>query len=135
LNRITAASVPSDMAGDSLFVDPFSLDDFGTYLKARLDESFAARRTLTMPPAGAPPALGGFEDATRTAVRLDTLRQEYVARLDRLISALTAAQIAAVAIAREYRTTDALAAADPAAIRTAVQPVNDVFAPGPAAHA
>lgn len=95
------------MAGDSLFVDPVSLDDFGTYLQARLDEAHAAR--LAMTTAGSSTALGGFEDAARTAARLDTLRRGYLERLDRLIGALTAAQAAAATIARRYRAADTLA--------------------------
>lgn len=123
------------LAGDKLFVDPQSLDDFGTYLQARLDEASSARLVLTNPPAAGLAALGGFDDATRTATRLDTLRREYVARLDRLISALTAAQTAATMIAHRYRTTDSLAAADPAAIRDAMQPVKDALDAGTVRHA
>jgi hypothetical protein len=120
---------------DTLFVDPLSLDDFGTYLQARLDEAFSVRVALTTAPMADQPALGGFEDATRTATRLDALRQEYVARLDRLISALVAAQVAASTIVQRYRDADALTAADPAAIHAAVQPVQDVLEPGTVGHA
>jgi len=123
------------LAVDTLFVDPLSLDDFGTYLQARLDEAFSARLALTAPPAADRPALGGFDDATRSATRLDALRQEYVARLDRLISALVAAQTATTMIVQRYRTTDALAAADPAAIHDAMQPVQNVLDAGTASHA
>jgi hypothetical protein len=123
------------MAGNSLFVDPHSIDDFRTYLQARLDESFSARLALTTAPAAELPALGRFDDAARTAARLDALRREYVARLDRLISALTAAETAAMMIAQRYRTADDLAAADPAEIRAAVRPVNDALEAGMASHA
>jgi hypothetical protein len=123
------------LAADSLFVDPLSLDDFGTYLQARLDEAHSARLTLMTVPAATPPPLGGFDDAHVTAARLDTLRREYVARLDRLIGALTAAQVATRTIAHQYRTVDDLAAADPAAIRDAVEPVKDALVPGVARDA
>jgi hypothetical protein len=102
------------MAGNSLFVDPYSIDDFRTYLQARLDESYAARLALTTAPAADLPALGRFDDAARTAARLDRLRREYVARLDRLIGALTAAETAALTIAQRYRTADDPGAADDA---------------------
>ena len=104
------------LAGNSLFVDPHSIDDFRTAVQSRLDESFSARLALTTAPAADLPALGRFDDATRTANRLDALRREYVARLDRLIAALTAAETATVTIAQRYRTADDLAAADPVAI-------------------
>ncbi|GAA0896083.1 hypothetical protein [Virgisporangium aurantiacum] len=123
------------MAGNSLFVDPYSIDDFRTYLQARLDESYSARLALTTAPAADLPALGRFDDAARTATRLDGLRREYVTRLDRLISALTAAENAAMTIAQRYRSADDLAGADPAEIRDAVRPVNDALDPGTARHA
>ncbi len=123
------------MAGNSILVDPLSLDDFGTYLQARLDEAFSARLALTTPPVAAPPPLGGFDDAATTAARLDTLRREYVARLDRLISALDAARTATAVVAQRYRAADALAAADPAAIRAAVLPVRAALDPGTANRA
>jgi hypothetical protein len=117
------------VAVGSLFVDPFSIDDFGTYLKARLDEAHSARLSLMTAPAAALPPLGGFDDAHVTAARLDTLRREYVARLDRLISALTAAQVATRTIAHQYRTVDELAAADPAMIGESVEPVTRALGP------
>jgi hypothetical protein len=123
------------LAADTLFVDPLSLDDFGTYLQARLDEAFSVRVALTTAPAADRPALGGFDDATRTATRLDALRQEYVARLDRLINALVAAQTATAMISQRYRDADALAAADPAAIHRAMQPIQDALVAGVAGHA
>jgi len=123
------------MAGDSLFVDPLSLDDFGTYLQVRLDDAVSARQVLTTAPAADPPALGGFDDATRTATRLDALRQEYLARLDRLIGALTAALTATGTVVQRYRTADALAAADPTAIRDVTRPVQDALSAGTADHA
>jgi hypothetical protein len=123
------------MTGNSLFVDPRSIDDFRTYLQARLDESFSARLALTTAPAADLPALGRFDDAARTAARLDALRREYVARLDRLIGALTAAETAAMTIAQRYRTADDLAGADPAEIRDAVRPVKDALDPGTPDHA
>jgi hypothetical protein len=123
------------VAVDSLFVDPLSLDDFGTFLQARLDEAHTARRSLMTAPAVSMPPLGGFDDARLTAARLDNLRREYVARLDRLISALTAAQVASRAIAHQYRTVDELAAADPGKIRDAVEPVQAALGPEAVRHA
>jgi hypothetical protein len=130
LNRDAVASVPSHVAVDALFVDPLSLDDFGTHLQARLDEAQSARLALMTAPAATLPPLGGFDDARATSARLDNLRREYVARLDRLIGALTAAQVATRTIAHQYRTVDELSAADPAKIRDAVEPVRAALGPG-----
>lgn len=130
MNQNVVASVPHHVAVDSLFVDPLSLHDFGTHLQARLDEAQSARLALMTAPATTLPPLGGFDDAHVTSARLDNLRREYVARLDRLIGALTAAQVAARAIAHEYRTVDELAAADPAKVRAAVEPVQSALGSG-----
>ena len=68
---------------------------------------------LTTAPATDPPALGGFFDARQTAGRLQVLHNEYIERLNRLISAVVGAQDATAAITQDYRTVEALNSANP----------------------
>ena len=78
---------------DKIGVSTLSLDQFHRTLQARLDESFAAIGTLSGPPGSQVPPLGTFVDATATAERYKRLHEQYTARLQRLVVALTAAQV------------------------------------------
>jgi len=82
------------MGSARLFVNPRVLRSFHQTLQTRVDEAQAA---LTMVESGPPllgpdPALGAFDDAIRTSYRHNQLRQDYVARMRRLVAALQAAQ-------------------------------------------
>jgi hypothetical protein len=92
------------MGVDEIRVDLLSLDDFNQRLGPRLDEAYAALAALTVAPGTVQPALGTFQDAQQTSARHQNLRDEYVARLRRLVDAVTTAQIVATTIAARYRT-------------------------------
>ncbi len=97
-------------AEDFTIVDPLSLADFHRTLQARLDEAYEVLARLD-PSAGADaagPALGGFQDGQEASHRHQDLREEYVARLRRLIAALTAAHAATASIIDKYTTVEAL---------------------------
>ena len=100
------------MAVDHTSVDLLSVDDFGQHLDARLREARAALTALTTGPGADRPPLGDFDDANETAERHEAMRAAYVARLQRLIDALTAAQETTGTIATSYRTVEASNAAD-----------------------
>src|SRR5688572_9667379 len=97
-------------AEDIVVVDTLSLADFHRTLQARLDEAYAvlARIDPTVGASAAAPALGGFEDAKRTAERHQRLRDEYLARLRYLIASLTAAHAATSAIIAQYHSVEEL---------------------------
>lgn len=97
-------------AEDLTIVDPLTLADFHRTLQARLDEAYQVLARLD-PEAGADaagPALGGFADAHEASQRHQDLRAEYVARLRRLIAALTAAHAATSAIITKYTSVEEL---------------------------
>lgn len=96
------------MALDETRVDFFSLDEFSRQLDRRLDEAQAALTMLTTGTGTDRPALGGFHDAHRTADVHADLRAEYLARLRRLVSALTAAQAGTATIMATYRAGEVL---------------------------
>jgi hypothetical protein len=98
-------------AEDIVVVDTLSLADFHRTLQARLDEAYAVLARLdpvVVGATGATPALGGFEDAQRAGERHQRLREEYLARLRRLIAALTAAHAATATIIAKYQSVEAL---------------------------
>lgn len=82
------------MGSSWLFLDPPALRAFHQTLQARLDEAQAALTMVESGPRllGADPMLGEFDDALRTNFRHNQLRQDYAARMRRLVSALQAAQ-------------------------------------------
>jgi hypothetical protein len=95
---------------DIVVVDTLSLADFHRTLQARLDEAYEVLARID-PAAGAnpaAPALGGFEDAKLTGERHQHLRDEYLARLRRLIASLTAAHAATAKIIAEYKSVEEL---------------------------
>src|SRR5215204_4089218 len=96
-------------AEDFVVVDTLSLADFHRTLQARLDEAYAMLARIdpaVVGTTGASPALCGFEDAVRTGERHRQLREEYLARVRRLIVALTAAHAATAAIIDRYRSVE-----------------------------
>jgi hypothetical protein len=97
-------------AEDFVVVDTLSLADFHRTLQARLDEAYAMLARIDPAVVGTTgaPALGGFEDALRTGERHQQLREEYLARVRRLIAALTAAHAATAAIIDRYRSVEEL---------------------------
>ncbi|HZM84590.1 MAG TPA: hypothetical protein VFC19_53395 [Candidatus Limnocylindrales bacterium] len=82
------------MGSSRLFVDPLALRVFNHTLQARLDEALAALNMIQSGPRllGPDPALGEFDDALRTSLRHNQLRQDYLDRLRRLVSALETAR-------------------------------------------
>jgi hypothetical protein len=82
------------MGSSRLFLDPLALRAFHQTLQARLDEAQAALTRVESGPRllGADPMLGEFADAINTSLRHNQLRQDYAARLGRLVSALEAAR-------------------------------------------
>ncbi len=81
------------MATEKIGVSTVSLDRFHRTLQARLDEASTAIGALSGPPGSQLPPLGTFVDATSTAGRYKRLHEQYTARLQRLVVALTAAQV------------------------------------------
>jgi ABC-type transporter Mla subunit MlaD len=115
------------MADENTTVDVLSLEDFHRTLAARLDEANAVLATMTSQLQGKPPALGGFQDATRTSGRYQTLHTEHVTRAQRLVDAVAAAQAATVAIIRNYRTTEARNEANAKDIARTMRSVDEVL--------
>ncbi|MEV6349560.1 hypothetical protein [Actinoplanes sp. NPDC051851] len=100
------------MGGDNTDIDLLSLEDFYRTLDSRLSEANAAVSSLTNSLKDRSPALGSFQDASKTATRYDTLYDEHLDRAKRLVSALTAAKTATSTILSNYRTTEARNHAD-----------------------
>jgi hypothetical protein len=90
------------MADDTTNVDVLSLEDFQRTLAARLSEVESAARKLAEA-GGQTPALGTFSDARACAAFYENLHQQYAQRLDRLKSAIVAAQTATSTIIDNYR--------------------------------
>jgi len=95
------------MTDDSTAVDVLSLEDFQATLTNRLSEVDSVIAGLNRD-LGAPPALGAFLDAKALAADFDTRRQQYADRLQRLRTAIVAAQTATATIIANYRTTEQL---------------------------
>jgi hypothetical protein len=110
------------MAVDQTSVDLLSLDDFGHHLDARLREARAALTALTTGPGADRPPLGDFDDANVTAERYEAMRVVYVARLQRLIDALIAAEETTGTIATSYLTLETRNAADTERIGAELRP-------------
>jgi hypothetical protein len=104
------------MGVDGIRVDLLSLHDFHDHLAPRRQEAEAALAALVdahrSPRGNTPraqrPELGQFHDAELTAGHYDALREDYLVRLRRLISAVAAAQNATAVALRTYRTVEAL---------------------------
>lgn len=118
------------MASDDFVVDFLSLEEFQRSLQSRVTQAFAALTAETTPPGADPPALGEFHDAVRTAERHRVLHEEYVARLRRLVDALTVAQAATSGIVQVYRDVDALNAANAQQIGGAIGAVSEALDDG-----
>jgi hypothetical protein len=82
------------MGSSRLFLDPLALRVFHRTLQGRLDEAQSALTMAENGPhlLGADPMLGEFDDAVRTSLRHNQLRQEYATRMRRLVAALQAAR-------------------------------------------
>jgi hypothetical protein len=94
------------MTDDSTTVDVLSLEDFQATLASRLSEVDTVIARMHSELSGRPPALGGFLDAKRSASEFDTLHQQYLQRVDRLRTAIVAAQSATATIIANYRSTE-----------------------------
>lgn len=95
------------MSGDNTAVDLLSLEDFYQALDARLSEANAVLTALTTTLKDKTPALGAFQDATKTAGRYDNLHEQHLERARRLVRAVTAAKTATSTIMNNYRTAEA----------------------------
>lgn len=115
------------MASDDFVVDFLSLQDFQQRLQSRIGQAFTALTVETTSPGADKPALGGFHDAAVTAERHRVLHDEYVARVRRLVDALTLAQTATLDIIKLYRDVDALNAANAQQIGGAVGAVSEAI--------
>jgi len=109
------------MGVDDVSVDLGSLDDFAQHLSPRLQEVLSALTRLhhTDRPAR---ALGDFTDARETADRYEELHQAFAARLDRLVSAVAAAQTATGTITTIYHTTEELNESSTRSVRDLLSP-------------
>lgn len=119
------------MAADETAVSLLSLEEFRQRLERRMEEAGAALLAVLTPPGSDPPALGDFQDAKETAVRHGTLRDEYADGLRRLVSALSAAQVATARIAERYRTASDLAAVRVEELSGVLRPVEEALDGGP----
>jgi hypothetical protein len=90
------------MAAEDIIVDQAALLTFARHLQPRIDEANSALTMLTTTPGTDPPALGSFYDAQLTTGRHQTLHDQYVQRLRRLVNALTAAATATGTIIEKY---------------------------------
>lgn len=95
------------MADDTTRVDVLSLEDFKKTLATRLSEADALLTKLNTDLKGQAPKLGTFRDGTGTTGQYDGLYSDYVDRIGRLKSAITAAQTATDKILANYKTTEA----------------------------
>jgi hypothetical protein len=95
------------MADNTTKVDVLSLEDFNKTLVTRLGEAEALLAKLNNALKGKSPALGTFQDGSATAEQYTGLYQDYVQRIGRLKSAITAAQTATTTILSNYHTTEA----------------------------
>ncbi len=95
------------MSNDQTRVDILTLEDFRKTLDGRLSEAESVLRSLNSTSADVRPALGAFFDATRTAGSYLDRHAQQVARVQRLISAIQAAQTATGTIIKNYRTAEA----------------------------
>lgn len=120
------------MGDESTTVDVLSLEDFHGTIAARLDEANSLLSTLNTTLQGAPPQLGGFQDAVDTAGRYSDLHGEHTSAVQRLIDAITAAQTATSTIIHNYRTTEARNAANSTDIANTLSPVGEVLNGGQA---
>lgn len=120
------------MGDESTTVDVLSLEDFQTTLTARLAEANALLTTVNTTLQGAPPRLGGFQDAVDTAGRYSELHGEHSSGVQRLIDAITAAQSATTTIINSYNTTEARNAANVSEIANTLSPLGEVLNGGQA---
>jgi len=98
------------MASSRLFLDPLALRAFHHTLQARIDEALAALAMADSGPRllGPDPALGEFDDATRTSLRHHQLRQDYLTRLRRLVAALQAARSVTESMIQKFAAAEAI---------------------------
>ncbi|GIG88465.1 hypothetical protein [Plantactinospora endophytica] len=115
------------MAADEFAVNLLSLQDFQHRLQPRIESAYAALTALTTAPGNERPALGGFHDAQRTADRHQELHDEYVARLRRLVTALTVAQAATAQVIEIYRTVDEISGRNAGQIAGALGAVSEAL--------
>ena len=96
------------MASSRLFLDPLALRAFQTALQSRLDEALSALAMAEHGPRllGPDPMLGGFDDAVRTSLRHNELRQDYVTHLRRLVGALQTAQSVTDSMIEKFAATE-----------------------------
>lgn len=88
-----------------------SLEDFRKSLDTRLAAAKDIRTTLETGVTARPP-LGGFTDAGDTATSHSTRHTAHLDRMNRLVTAIEAAQAATDVIISSYRTTEARNAAN-----------------------
>jgi len=96
------------MGSARLFVNPLALRTFHQTLQARVDEAQAALTMVESGPAllGPDPMLGTFDDAIHTSYRHNQRRQDYVARMRRLVAALQAAQSVTKTMIEQFATAE-----------------------------
>jgi hypothetical protein len=93
------------MTDDSTSVDVLSLEDFHATLANRLSEVDSVIAGINRDLATAP-ALGDFLDGKVSAVDFTSQRDAYLARANRLRSAIVAAQTATATIIANYKSTE-----------------------------
>jgi hypothetical protein len=92
------------MASDMQSVELTSLDDFAARVGSRRDRILSQMDVLRHVDR---PELGDFVDGRQMTDRVDSLRQQYVSRLGRLVDAMDAAELAAQKIAEIFDTAQA----------------------------
>lgn len=93
------------MTDDSTSVDVLSLEDFHATLANRLSEVDTVIAGINRDLATAP-AFGDFLDGKVSAADFVNLRDDYLARINRLRSAIVAAQSATATIIANYKSTE-----------------------------
>ncbi|MCM0676769.1 hypothetical protein NCC78_19065 [Micromonospora phytophila] len=108
-------------------VDLMSLEDFHKRLADRLTEAEKALRKLDTEMQSRPPALGSFADATSNARHYSDIHRSYVEQVERLRTAVRAAQRATGTILANYRTAEERNAANATDIAAALVGVDDAL--------
>jgi hypothetical protein len=93
------------MTDDSTSVDVLSLEDFHATLAHRLSEVDSVIAGMNRDLATAP-AFGDFLDGKASAADFLSRREDYLARANRLRSAIVAAQTATATIIANYKSTE-----------------------------
>lgn len=115
---------------DKTTVDVLSLEDFHGTLAARLAEAEALLKKLNTELHGRSPAFGTFADATEKSGKYNSMYNDVVERVQRLKSAIIAAQSATSTIITNYKTTEARNEANAAEIASALGGLNAALSGG-----